>query len=151
MIIQVDISGQIQQKNHHSALGFKRSDGFTNSIFLKSELKKEIINKYKGQVTNLVEKLHCILIFYCIKDHLEGLKEIRICKDCNPRRIKHLLPFLFRENPTFNNIEVNFREKHEPKSDGHRIALKTHRRRKYASILLNQEDIESKLFLFKKV
>ncbi len=27
MIIQVDISGQIQQKNFDSALGFKRNDG----------------------------------------------------------------------------------------------------------------------------
>lgn len=149
MIIQIDISGQIQQKNYDSAAGFRRSDGLMNSVFLRKETKKEIIKKYKGQVVNLIEKIHCILIYRCIKDYLENVKEIKMCKDCNPRRIKFLLPFLFKDQSNFKNIKINFREGHEPKSNGHRIALKTFRRRKHASILLTKENIENKLFLFK--
>jgi len=92
MIIHIDISGQIVQKNHDSAMGFKRSDGLTNSVFLKKEIKKELLNKYKGQVTNLIEKTHTILVFYCIQNHLGNVKEIKICKDCNPRKIKFFIP-----------------------------------------------------------
>lgn len=149
MIVQIDISGQIQQKNYDSAIGFKRSDGLTNSVFLRKDIKKEIINKYKGQVTNLIEKVHSILIYYCVKDYLANVKEIKICKDCNPRKIKYFLPFLFREYPKFKDLKVTFRGGLEPKSIGHKIALRTYRRRKHASILLSKRDIESRLFLFK--
>jgi len=149
MIIHIDISGQIQQKNYDSAVGFKRSDGLTNSIFLKKEIKKELIDKYKGQITNIIEKVHCILIYYCLTEHLEDVIEIKICKDCNPRKIKFFLPYLFKEHSYFNSIKINFREGQESKSKGHKIALRTHRRRKHASRLLSKDDIENKLFLFK--
>lgn len=149
MIIQIDISGQIQQKNYDSSVGFKRNDGLTNSVFLRKETKKEIISKYKGQVTNLIEKVHCILVYYCIKDYLEKVKEIKICKDCNPRKIKYFLLLLFKGNSHFSNIKINFRGGLEPKSNGHKVALRTFRRKRHASLLLSKEDVENKLFLFK--
>ena len=79
--IEIDISGQIQQLNHDSALGFRRDNGIEQSVYLRSKTKKEIIRKYSGQVTNLIEKLHCIMIYYCIKDFLSDIKEIKICKE----------------------------------------------------------------------
>lgn len=63
MRLEIDISGQIQQHNLDSALGFWREDGVEKAVYLKSEIKKEIVRKYKEQVTNLIEKLHCILIY----------------------------------------------------------------------------------------
>lgn len=92
MIIQIDISGQIQQKNYDSALGFKRSDGKTGSVFLRKQLKQKLTDKYKGQIINFVEKLHCIMIYYAIKDHLGGVKEIKICRDVKIRTVAYLLP-----------------------------------------------------------
>jgi len=147
--IEVYISGQIHQIYYDSALGFKRSDGFEKSVFLKSKDKRDIIRKYKGQVTNLIEKLHCILIYYCIKDELKDIEEIKICKDANFRKIKNLLPLLFKDN-SLNSINLIGRKGDEPKSAGHKIALRTFRRRKYARLIITKEMIENVLFEFKK-
>jgi len=41
--IEIDISGQIQQLNYDSALGFKRDNGIEKSVYLRSKIKKGII------------------------------------------------------------------------------------------------------------
>src|SRR3989338_4790214 len=139
MRIEVDISGQIQQLNYDSALGFWRENGIENAVHLKSDVKKGIISKYKGQVTNLIEKLHCILVYYCIKDHLEDVTEIKICKDISERRLKNLLPLLFKGR--LENIPIHVRKGGEPESKAHRIALKTFRRRRFATVLITRKMI----------
>src|SRR3989344_7483837 len=124
MKIEIDISGQIQQLNYDSALGFRRENGIEKSVYLRSKTKKEIVKKYKGQVTNLIEKLHCIMIYYCIKDFIIKINEIKICQDVNFRRVKNLLPLLFKERNYLQNIEITQRKGKEPKSAGHRVALR---------------------------
>ena len=128
MIIHIDISGQVQQKNLDSSLGFKRSDGLQGAVYLPSKTKKEIIRKYKGQVVRLIEKLHCILIYYAIKDHLNGVTEIIICKDVNYRRLKDMIPLLFKENNYLENIRVRARVE-KKKSNGHGPAIRAFRKR----------------------
>lgn len=147
MKIQVDISGQIQQLNYNSALGFKRSDGLQGAAFLRWQTKKEIIKKYKGQVVRLIEKLHCILIYYAIQGHLQGVKEIRICQDVNYRKLKELIPLLFKESILGIKIE---RRTEDARSNGHRPALRAFRKRARADILVTKEMIEKLLFEFKK-
>jgi len=148
--IEIDIGGQIQQINYDSAVGFRRNNGFEKSVFLRSKDKKEIIKKYKGQITNLIEKLHCILIYYCIKDEISEVEEIKICKDVSFRRIKNLLPLLFKEQNYLKGIKIIQRKGGESKSSGHKIALKTFRRRKYADLIITKEIIEDVLLEFKE-
>ena len=148
--IEIDISGQIQQINYDSAIGFRRDNGIEKSVYLRAKDKKEIIKKYKGQVTDLIEKLHCILIYYCIKDFLDNIGEIKICKDVNFRRVKRLLPFLFKEKNYLSGIKISQREGKEKKSSGHNIALRTFRRQKYADLIIKKEMIENVLFEFRK-
>lgn len=148
--IGIDISGQIQQLNYNSALGFSRTNGIERSVFLDSSAKKEIIKKYKGQVTNLIEKLHCILIYYRVKDFLDNVKEITICRDINFRKLKNLLPFLFKSQNYLNGIKISQRDSEEEKSQGHRIALKTFRKKRFADLIITKEMIENVLFEFKK-
>lgn len=150
MKIEIDISGQIQQLNYDSALGFWRDNGIEKDVHLKSEIKKEVIRKYKGQVTNLIEKLHCILIYYCVKDYLDNVNGINICRDVNVRRLKNLLPLLFKNHNYLEGIKVEIRKHSEQESKAHRIALKTFRRRKFASLLITKEMIENVLFEFKR-
>lgn len=150
MKLEIDISGQIYQLKYNSALGCKRSDGLEKSVFLRSQTKKEIIKEYKGQVTNLIEKLHCIMIYYCIKDNLKGVREIKICRDASFRKIKAILPFLFKERNYLNNIKITQRKGEESKSKAHNIALKSFRRRRYAEEIISKERIENVLFKFKK-
>jgi hypothetical protein len=40
MRIDIDISGQITQKNLPSSLGFKRSDGLEKAVLLRPEIKR---------------------------------------------------------------------------------------------------------------
>lgn len=149
MIIHIDISGQIQQPNYNSALGFRRSDGLQGAVFLPSKTKKEILKKYKGQVVRLIEKLHCILVYYCIKDHLDGVKEIRICKDVNYRRLRDLIPLLFKEHNYLKGIDIKPRVE-KKKSNGHRPAIRAFRKRLRADKVVSREMIEDVLFGFKK-
>ncbi len=148
--IEIDISGQIQQLNHDSALGFSRDNGIEKSVYLRSKDKKEIIKKYGGQVTNLIEKLHCILVYYLIKDELKEVTEIKVCKDVDFRTLKNLLPLLFKEQNYLDGIKIIVRTGDEQKSKAHRFALRTFRRRKYASQIINKKILEEMLFKFKK-
>ncbi|MEA3329469.1 MAG: hypothetical protein U9Q06_01880 [Nanoarchaeota archaeon] len=147
MKIHIDISGQIQQKNLNSALGCKREDGIETSVFMKSKLKKEILQRYHGQVTNIIEKIHCILIFYCIKDFLENVDEVIICRDVNFRRLKRLLQLLFGDR--LKTIKISQRRSNTNKSPAHRTALKTKRHRKYAKLNITKRMVEDVLFEFK--
>ena len=116
--LEIDISGQVQQINYDSVLGFKRNDWFERSVYLDKRIKKEIMRKYKGQVINLVEKLDCILIYYCIGDEISNINEIKICKDVNFRRIKNLLPLLFKKQDYLSRIKISKRKGDEKKSAG---------------------------------
>lgn len=148
--IEVDISGQIQQLNYDSALGFRRDNCIEKSVYLRSKDKKEVIKKYGGQVTNLIEKLHCILIYYCICDSLDNVGEIKICKDVDFRALKNLLPLLFKEKDYLNGINMTSRKGEEQESKAHRTALRAFRRKKYATKIIDKKAIEEMLFKFKK-
>jgi len=150
MKLEIDISGQVQQLNFDSALGFRRSDGFTRSVYLRRAVKKDIIKKYKGQITNLIEKIHCILIYYCIKDFLDNIDEIIICRDVDFRRIKNLLPLLFKEYNYLSKINIKQRSSDGQKSSAHNIAIKTFRKKKYADLIINKEMLENVLLEFKR-
>lgn len=149
MIIQIDISGQIQQKNLNSALGFRRSDGLAKSILLKKGVKKKINQKYKGQVINLIEKIHCILIYYCIRDYLDNVSKIKICRDIDKRVATNLLKKIFRGNNNFKKIKLEFISGKNEKSNGHSVALKTYRHGRYASKIITLKMIEDVLFSFR--
>ena len=149
-ILEIDISGQIQQINYDSVIGCRRYNGIERTAYLSSKIKKEILKKYKGQVTDLIEKLHCILVYYCIRDKLENVAEIKICKDVSFRRIKNLLPFLFKHQKYLQDISINQRKGLEPKSGAHRIALKAFRKKRYADIIITKEMIEDVLLEFRK-
>ena len=148
--IEIDISGQIQQINYDSALGFRRNNGIERSVYLRSKTKKEIIRKYEGQVMNLIEKLHCILIYYLIKDELNEINEIKICRDVDFRVLKNLLPLLFKDHDYLKGIKINVRKGGEKISSAHSIALRAHRKRRFADMIIRKEMIEDVLFKFKK-
>jgi hypothetical protein len=147
--VHVDISGQIAQKNMDSSLGMKRDDGLEFVVFLPVRIKKQYFQKYNTQILHPVEKLHCILIHYCIRDHLEGVTEIIVCPDINFRRLKHLLPLLFKDHPQFKDIHIRHRLKDEPKSNGHKPAIKAYRKQSKADRILNWKMVECKALAFK--
>ncbi|MBU3924153.1 MAG: hypothetical protein KJ592_04500 [Nanoarchaeota archaeon] len=140
MKLHIDISGQVQQKNLNSALGCKRDDGAEKSVFLKSKIKKDVLLKHKGQVTNLIEKIHCILIYYCVRDFLDGIDEIIICKDVDFRKLKNLLLLLMGDK--LAGINIVQRKSNSEKSFAHNVALKTKRNKKHAQLNVTRRMIE---------
>ena len=90
------------------------------------------------------------MIYLCVKDFVSNIKEIKVCKDINFRTLKNLLPLLFKEHDYLNGVKIIQRKGGEEKSAGHNIALKTFRKRKYASLIIKEEMIEDVLFKFKK-
>ncbi len=90
------------------------------------------------------------MIYYCIKDFLKDVKEIKVCKDVNFRRLKRLFPFLFKENNYLNDIKIIPRKGDEKISSAHNIALRSFRKRKFAEKIITKEMIENILFKFKK-
>ncbi len=57
---------------------------------------------------------------------------------------------LFKNHNYLKDINIEIRKGIEPESKAHRIALKTFRRRKFASLLITKEMIEDVLFEFKR-
>jgi len=147
MKVHIDISGQIQQKNLNSALGCKWDDGRERSVFLKSKLKKEVLKKYSDQ-KNILEKVHCILIYYCIKDFLDGVDKIIICKDINFRRLKKFLLMLLVDR--LEGIKIVQRKSNSEKSPAHNVALKTKRHKKHAQLNITRRMLEDILMKNKK-
>ena len=90
------------------------------------------------------------MIYYCIRDFLDGIDRIVICRDVDFRRIKNLLPLLFKENNYLNGMEIKQRDSKSEKSLAHNIAIKTFRKKKYADLIINKEMVEDVLLKFKK-
>jgi hypothetical protein len=152
MHISVDISGQITQKNMDSCLGCRRSDGVERAVFLKSRTKKEVLKKYTDlQVVSIVEKMYCILVYYCIKDILDGVDKIVVCRDVEFRKVAYLLPLLFSADSDFKRIKITPLDRSKAKrSNGHYPALKAFRRRREADMIIKKKMIEDLLAEFKR-
>ncbi len=127
----------------------RRSDGLQKAVLLREATKKSFLSNHRGKVTNLVEKIHCIMVYYCVKDSLQGVSEIHICNDADFRTIKRLLPRLFDGYGYFKDINITARKRSEPSSQGHWPALKAHRKRKNATLLIKESMIEEKLLEFR--
>lgn len=92
MEIEVDISGNMKFLYKDSVLAFATKDGsLFNTVFLDKRLKRKIFIKYKSKIKNLKEKLHCIMIYYCVKDYLNKISEMKICPDVSPFKMNQYL------------------------------------------------------------
>jgi hypothetical protein len=143
MKMHIDISGQVTQLDRPSAMAFVRDDGAVNSVYLDTETKIRITTKHTGKTQNIVEKLHCILVYYCIKDYLENVEELIICRDINPRRLDRILLSLFKGHSKFPKITVRGHDK--PESEAHEAALSVFRKKSKAKTIITEKMIESVL------
>jgi len=152
MQISIDISGQITQKNLDSCLGCRRSDGVERAAFLPKRTKREVLKKYTDlQVVSIVEKVYCILVYYRIKDILDDVDRIVVCRDVEFRKVAYLLPLLFSKNLDFKRIKITPLDRsNAKKSNGHYPALKAFRRRSRADKVIKKGMIEDLLTEFKK-
>ncbi|MEM2131271.1 MAG: hypothetical protein QXM96_03125 [Candidatus Woesearchaeota archaeon] len=142
MIIHIDISGQITQKNMNSALALKSSDGFEYSVFLRAKDKKFILNKYKF-FKRIEEKVYCIMVFYLLNDKLDkNIEEIVFCRDVNFRKVKNIL---LKTIPPLKNFIIRQRDSDDFNSLAHKVALKTFQGKRKYDILITKKMIEEKL------
>lgn len=138
--IEIDISGRIDQKSYDSVVVMlNKNRNFENSIILDSKLKKEILNKNKN-IKDINVKLHCILIYYCIKDYIDKILNIQICPDCSPKKIDQYLKFYFKEYKDFEKIRKRIKGvKHS--SLCHKKAIRIFRGKEKPNLKISKEMI----------
>lgn len=138
--IEIDISGRIDQKSYNSVIVMLSKDGsLENSIFLSSKLKRQILNKNKD-IKNIIVKLHCILIYYCIKDFIGKISKMKICPDCSPKKIDQYLKLYFKDSKNFKKIKKRIKGiKHS--SLCHKKALRIFRGKEKPKLIISKEMI----------
>ncbi|MAG02984.1 hypothetical protein CMI42_06610 [Candidatus Pacearchaeota archaeon] len=148
MKIEVDISGNMKFVYRNSVMAFSTKDGkIKNTVLLNKKLKRWIIIKYKSRIKNIKEQLHCIMIFYCIKDHIDKISEMKICPDISPYKMNQYLRLYLPED-YFHKIRKRIVPvTHE--SLAHKIAYRTYKRREKPSLILTKDMILE--LLLKKV
>ncbi len=143
MSMHIDISGQVTQTDKPSSLAFVKDDGSRNVVYVDAETKRRILKRHSGKVENLPEKLHCIMIYFCIKDYLKDVDELVICRDINPRRINKILLSLFKEHGGFPKIIIRGHD--QPDSDAHFAALSGYRKKSSADLIITDKMINKML------
>ena len=136
--VEIDISGRIDQRSYNSVIFMLSEDNsLENSIFLNSELKRKILNKNK-HIQDVIVKLHCILIYYCIRDYVNKISEIKVCPDCSPKKIDQYLKFYFKDYKEFDKIRKRIKGvKHS--SLCHKKALRTFRKKEKPKLKITEE------------
>ncbi len=83
MEVKIDVSENVRFVDRTSVLGIATDDKkYKNNIVLLPKIKKRI-NKFAGKI----DKIHCILIYYLIKNELKKYESIQICCDISPNEI----------------------------------------------------------------
>ena len=129
MHIEIDISGNMKFLYKDSVMAFSDKDGsMFNTVFLSSKLKREIFSKYKNKIVDLKDQMHCIMIYYCIKDYINKISRMKICPDISPNKIHHYLELYFSNDNVFLKIKKRIRSvKHSSKV--HKIAYLTYQKK----------------------
>jgi len=141
MKIEIDISGNMKFLYKDSVMAFATKEGdISNTILLDRRLKREIFVKYRSRIKNIKEQMHCIMIYYCIKNYLNKISEMKICPDISPNKLHHYLRLLFSSNNLFLKIKKVIKPvKHD--SFVHKIAYKTYQKKIKPNIILTKEII----------
>ena len=100
MIVQIDISANLKQKQLDSYLGVASIDGvYRRSILLSTSVKKQIKNFSKRRA-----EIHAVLIYLLINAHIEKYSAIQICQDTSKNKLHNNLQILFNENEHFSRL-----------------------------------------------
>lgn len=140
MYIEIDVSGNVKFLYNDSVMAFATKEGdVSNTVFLDKRLKREIFVKYKNRIKNVKEQLHCIMIYYCIKDFIDRISKMKICPDISPFKMNHYLG-LYLPKDSFLKIKKRITPvKHD--SFVHKIAYKTYQKKVKPNIILDKEMI----------
>ena len=138
--VEVDFSGRVDQKSYDSVVVMLSKDReLENSAILTSKLKREILNQNK-EIKDIIGKVHCILIYFCVKDFTDKISKMKICPDCSPKKIDQYLKAYFKEDKEFKKIKRKTKGiKHS--SSCHKKALRIFRGKEKPRLKLTKEKI----------
>jgi len=141
MIANIDISLQISQlnktgnKKRHKgcAMGMVSSDKETKySVFLSKKELDKIIKYYneKFPPKTIYVRIHSIMIFYCLKPHLDKITRINLCKDFKPTILTKELYQMF---PILKNYKIKWDGGKGDKSIADKYANKVRKHPEFSS------------------
>ena len=140
MKIEVDISGNMKFLYKDSVMAFATEDGkFNNTVYLDKRLKRKVFTKYGSRIKNVKEQLHCIMIYYCIRDYIDQIVEMKICPDISPFKMNQYLR-IYLPKDSF----VKIKKKITPVGHDctvHKIAYRTYKRKIKPKLTLTKEMI----------
>ena len=76
MRIEVDQSGKIEQLNFDTYIAFSNHEEYC--IKFSRKIKKEVIYEYKPKVSQIIQRLFAICIFYCLENYVKKEELITI-------------------------------------------------------------------------
>ncbi|MFH1182404.1 MAG: hypothetical protein V1702_05580 [Candidatus Woesearchaeota archaeon] len=103
VLAQIDISGRINEWDKHTFLGYA-TESKNHIVYIDIKTKKDLRLKY-GKITDFVEKFHCLMIYYCIRDHLDNFDSLQICRDCGSAKITKYLNDYFWGSTKYSRLK----------------------------------------------
>ena len=138
-MVEVDQSGKIGEYRD-TVVAFRNKEQY--SVLLKRKIKNELIEKYKYK-KDIKYRLFSILVYYCIKNYIkEEVIFIDREYEGHERDIKkHLLRFIWRNNPNFNKRLIRFTNLGK-KSRAHRLAYQTFAGKLAPNKIISKEEVK---------
>lgn len=142
MRIEVDQSGKIEQLNKDSVIAFSNKNQY--SILISNEVKQEVYKSYKGRIKELIYRLFCIGLYYCLKDYIKEKELIVICCEYIGKEnlIKSfLLDYLRKDYPAVDPKIIRF-GKIGKNSNAHAVAIDVYRGSRRPNKILSLSEVE---------
>jgi len=142
MHIEIDQSGKIEQLNKDTCIAFSNKNQY--SILIPKELKQEVYKLYKGKIKELMYRLFCIGVYYCLRDYIKEKELITICCEYIGKEnlIKSfLLNYLRKDYPEIDPKIIRF-GKIGKKSNAHAVAIDVYRNNRKPNKILSLNQLE---------
>lgn len=122
MRIEIDQSGKIEQLNKDTYIAFSNHEEYC--VKFPKKIKGEIVYEYKTKVSQIIQRLFAICIFYCLENYVSKKELITIDLEYPgwEADIKtYLIPLLRLKDKGFDKNKIDF-SSIEKKSRAHKVA-----------------------------
>ena len=141
MHIEVDQSGKIEQLNKDTYIAFSNHEEYC--IKFSKKIKAEIAYEYKTKVSQIIQRLFAICIFYCLEDYVNKKELITIDLEYSgwEADIKtYLIPLLRLKDKNFDKNKIQFSAIGK-ESRAHKVAKSAFVGKSKPNRILTREDV----------
>ena len=141
MHIEVDQSGKIEQLNKDTYIAFSNHEQYC--VKLPKKIKQEIVYEYKAKISQIIQRVFAICIFYCLENHIRKKELITIDSEYPgwEADIKtYLIPLLRLRDKNFDKSIIHFSAIGK-ESRSHKVAKSAFVGKSKPNKILSREDV----------